>query len=65
MTDYDEAIRLDPRSANVRLFRSGLFGNAANYDRAIEDLSEAIRIDPGVALLYTRRGHVLLWQARL
>ncbi len=56
MADYDEAIRLDPRSANVRLFRSSLFRNAANYDRAIEDLSEAIRIDPGVALFYTRRG---------
>jgi len=39
MADYDEAIQLDPRSANARLFRSGLFGNAANYDRAIEDLS--------------------------
>ena len=56
MADYDEAIRLDPRSANARLFRSSLFRNAANHDRAIEDLSEAIRIDPGVALFYTRRG---------
>jgi tetratricopeptide (TPR) repeat protein len=56
MVDYDEAIRLDPRSANARLFRSSLFRNAANYDRAIEDLSEAIRIDPGAALFYTRRG---------
>src|SRR5882672_11204387 len=55
MADYNEAIRLDPRSANARLFRSGLFRNAANYDRAIEDLSEAIRIDPGVALFYSRR----------
>ena len=56
MADYDEAIRLDPRSANARLFRSSLFRNAANHDRAIDDLSEAIRIDPGVALFYTRRG---------
>ena len=62
MADYDEAIRLDPRSANARLFRSSLFRNAGNHDRAIEDLSEAIRIDPGVALFYTRRGTVLLRQ---
>ena len=54
MADYDEAIRLDPRSANARLFRSSLFRNAANHDRAIDDLSEAIRIDPGVALFYNR-----------
>jgi tetratricopeptide (TPR) repeat protein len=54
MADYNEAIRLDPRSANARLFRSSLFRNAANYDHAIEDLSEAIRIDPGVALFYTQ-----------
>src|SRR5882724_11814199 len=56
MADYDEAIRLDPRSTNARLFRSSLFRNAANHDRAIDDLSEAIRIDPNVALFYTRRG---------
>src|SRR5689334_20769095 len=56
MADYDAVIRLDPRSANARLFRAGLFRNAGDHDRAIADLSEAIRIEPGVALFYTRRG---------
>ena len=56
MADYGEAIRLDPRSANARLFRSSLFQNAGDHDRAIADLSEAIRIDPSVALFFTRRG---------
>src|ERR1051326_1738195 len=56
MADYDEAIRLDPRSANARLFRSSLFRNAANHDRAIDDLSEAIHLDPSVAFFYPRRG---------
>src|SRR5258708_4860417 len=54
--DYDEATRLDPRSANARLFRPSLSRKAGNHDRTIEALSGATPINPSVALFYPRRG---------
>jgi tetratricopeptide (TPR) repeat protein len=57
MADYDEAIRLDPRSANAAAVpRQPVPQRRQPSTAPSRDLSEAIRIDPGVALFYNRRG---------
>ena len=56
IADYNEAIRLDPKSALA--FRTGasLMQTKATYDRAITDFNEAIRLDPKSAHAFRNRG---------
>ena len=59
IADFNEAIRLDPRSAGVAYQGRGrAWRNKKNYDKAIADCNEAIRLDPGYALAYLTRGVV-------
>lgn len=46
IADFDEAIRIDPRSAKAYDRRGSYYSARADYDRAIADYSQAIRIDP-------------------
>jgi tetratricopeptide (TPR) repeat protein len=56
MADLNEAIRLDPRTANAYSSRARLYTKAGDTKRSFADLNEAIRLDPKVALFYNRRG---------
>ena len=59
IADFNEAIRLDPRSAGVAYQGRGrAWCDKKNYDKAIADCNEAIRLDPGYALAYLTRGVV-------
>jgi tetratricopeptide (TPR) repeat protein len=56
LTDYNEAIRLDPT-------RGWLYGNRGNahsdkhdYDKAIADYTQAIKLDPKEPISYSNRG---------
>jgi tetratricopeptide (TPR) repeat protein len=56
LADFDEAIRLDPRSATARTSRGNLLGDKGENDKAIADYDAAIRIDPKLAPAFSNRG---------
>ena len=45
ITDYDQAIRLDPNFAKAYLNRGASYYGKSDYDRAIQDYTEAIQMD--------------------
>jgi len=56
IADFNEAIHLDPKNANLYRFRGFAWSNKQEFDRAIADFSEAIRLDPKSAFAYSNRG---------
>jgi tetratricopeptide (TPR) repeat protein len=56
LADYDQAIRLNPRSTRARISRSFIRRDQGDLAGAIVDLSECIRIDPNDADAYRVRG---------
>ena len=60
--DYDDAIRLNPQSAEA-YYKRGLFYQNQNYaERAMDDFDKAIRIDPQFAKAYGNRAYAYLNQ---
>ena len=55
---YDEAIRLDPRSARAYYDRGLAYGHLYDFDEAIADFSAAINLDPKLTDAYICRGVV-------
>jgi tetratricopeptide (TPR) repeat protein len=53
--DYNEAIRLNPKSASVFNARGLAYLRKGRIDRAIEDFDEAIRLNPTLALALVNR----------
>ena len=53
---YNEAIRLDPKSALAFRSRGVAYANKGDNDRAIADFNKAIRLDPKSALAFRSRG---------
>ena len=60
IADFDEAIRLDPRSAVVLSNRGNAYIAKGQFGRSIIDYSEAIRLDPGYVPPYGARGTAYL-----
>jgi tetratricopeptide (TPR) repeat protein len=58
MSDYNEAIRLDPRNSFPHNGRGNVYYDRKDYDRALSDYSDAIRFDPRYARAYVGRGNV-------
>jgi tetratricopeptide (TPR) repeat protein len=56
ITQYTEAIRIDPNYAWAYSGRGSAYRMKGQYDTAIKDLNEAIRLDPNNALAYSNRG---------
>ena len=56
--DFQEAVRLDPRSAAALRMRAYGYGEKKDYDRALADYDEAIRLDPDDPDGWFRRGGV-------
>src|SRR5262249_54047897 len=56
ITDYNEAIRLDPTLAAAFNHRGNAHYAKGDDDRAIADYNEAIRLDPQFVLAYRNRG---------
>ena len=46
ISDYSEAIRLDPNYAPAWLHRGAAWSIAGEYDKAVQDMNEAIRLKP-------------------
>jgi tetratricopeptide (TPR) repeat protein len=56
ISDYHEAISLDPNYAAAYNNRGNRYYDWKDYDKAISDYSEAIRLDPNYASAYNNRG---------
>ena len=56
ISDYNEAIRLNPNYAEAYLFRGLANNNLGRYDEGISDCNEAIRLNPNLAGAYLNRG---------
>jgi tetratricopeptide (TPR) repeat protein len=62
LSDFDEALRLDPEQVGVYLLRSKIWGEKKDYARALADLDEAVRLDPKDPRLFWERGQYLASQ---
>ena len=56
IADFNEAIRLDPKSSLAFINRGDTYTNKGDHDRAIADYNEAIRLDANNALALSARG---------
>jgi tetratricopeptide (TPR) repeat protein len=60
ITDYNEAIRLNPTNGLTFNERGLAYKAKGDVDRAIADLNEAIRLNSGNADIHYNRGHMLM-----
>jgi tetratricopeptide (TPR) repeat protein len=56
ISDFAQAIRLDPKNAVHYNNRGFTYSRKSQYERAIADLDQAIRLDPKLANAYDNRG---------
>jgi tetratricopeptide (TPR) repeat protein len=55
LTDFSQAVRLDPSDAATYNDRGSTYAHRHNYDQCIADYSAAIRLHPEEAILYKNR----------
>jgi Tfp pilus assembly protein PilF len=60
ISDYDEAIRLDPNVVLAYANRGLAYEQKGNFNKAISDFTEAIRRDPNLVPAYVGRGNAYL-----
>ena len=58
LSDYSEAIRLNPKDPNPFAGRGNIYRIQKDYARAIADNDEAIRLNPNYALAFNNRGNI-------
>ena len=56
ISNFDEAIRLDPQDARAYYLRGRAYSSLGQPERAIQDFDEAVRLDPQDASVYFSRG---------
>jgi tetratricopeptide (TPR) repeat protein len=54
--NYNQAIQLDPNSADAYYNRGTLYGQSYNYSKALSDLTRTIELNPEFAEAYVNRG---------
>ncbi len=59
ISDYDEALRLDPKYAHALANRGTAWRNKGDHARALADLDEAIRLQPNYAYAVFQRAYTL------
>ena len=62
IADFNEAIRINPKSAEFFGNRGAVYMTKRNYESAIADLSEAIRLDPNDTLAFFNRGNAYTYK---
>jgi Tfp pilus assembly protein PilF len=58
--DYDEAIRLNPQSAEAYYKRGFVYQKMGQRERAIDDFDKAVHIDPQFVRAYSNRAFAYL-----
>ena len=58
MSDYTEAIKIDPKNVNAYNNRGRIYISQGDYEMAISDYTRAIEIDPKFAPTYYNRGRI-------
>src|SRR6185437_9425847 len=58
ITDYNEAIRLNPKRSDIYAKGGEAYGEKRNYDRAIADYNVSVRLDPNDVMAYMGRASV-------
>jgi tetratricopeptide (TPR) repeat protein len=61
----DQRPRWDPRNAADLCSRGVIFVKAGHLDRALQDFSDALQLDPNFAIAYSERGKVFRLQGKL
>jgi Flp pilus assembly protein TadD len=56
ISEYNEAIKLEPHNATYYFARGVAYLDTNDYDKAISDFNEAIRLEPNNASAYNNRG---------
>jgi tetratricopeptide (TPR) repeat protein len=56
LADFAEAVRLNPKQADIYVSRAAVWKDKGQYDRAIADFDTAIRLAPKYAAAYSLRG---------
>ena len=56
IADFNEAIRVDPKSTHAFRNRGVVYVLKGDYNRAIADFNVVIRLDPNDALAFCNRG---------
>ncbi len=56
ISDYDEAIKLNPNDAQAYFNRGDTYYEKGDYDSAISDFTEAIRLEPNLVVAQFNRG---------
>ena len=59
LSDYEQAIRLNPRNPGAYVNRGSILARRGDYDGALKDFSEAIRFDPKLHQAFYYRGAAL------
>jgi tetratricopeptide (TPR) repeat protein len=62
ISDFTEAIRLDPNYALAYFNRGKAYIHQGSFDKAVSDFTQAIRLDPNYALAYFNRGKAYTYQ---
>ncbi len=58
VTDYDDAIRFDPKSSQLHFHRGFCFFRRGELDKALEDYDEVVRLRPKDADAFQNRGAI-------
>jgi tetratricopeptide (TPR) repeat protein len=56
IADFDQAVRLDSRSAFAFNNRGMALARVGQYDKAIDDFDQAIALEPGYTIIFNNRG---------
>lgn len=56
LTEYDEAIRLNPKYPEAYSYRGAIYDHLSQHQRAIRDFDEALKLNPQLATAYRNRG---------
>ena len=64
ITDYDDAIKLDPKEASFFALRGRAYNATKEYYSAIADYDEAIKLNPKNAGFFTARGDAYRWKGQ-
>ena len=64
MADYSEAIKLNPKNAEIYNNRANAYSLLGKYDEAVKDYDEAVKLDSKNARIYANRGAIKLRQQK-